>query len=138
MRVWAQSAHCSTWPPSSAVRQSSTALMTRRCARLRCPSLAARQAGPKRRKMSATSSRGLRHYGLLANGHRAAMLARCRELLDVPPAPAEADGGEDREERRGTKAAVPACPCCGGPMLIVERLPGPTSRRYPARKPDGW
>ena len=35
----------------------------------------------------------IRHYGLLANGHRAAMLARCRELLDVPPAPAEADGG---------------------------------------------
>jgi hypothetical protein len=80
----------------------------------------------------------IRHYGLLANGHRAAMLARCRELLDVPPAPAEANGGEDREERRGTKAAVPACPCCGGPMLIVERLPGPASRRYPARKPDGW
>src|SRR3954464_2222639 len=31
------------------------------------------------------------------------------------------------------KAAVPACPCCGGPMLIIERLPGPGSRRYPAR-----
>src|SRR5215217_960311 len=28
----------------------------------------------------------VRHYGLFANGHRAAMLARCRELLDVPPA----------------------------------------------------
>ena len=42
------------------------------------------------------------------------------------------------EEQRRAKAAVPACPCCGGPMLIVERLPGPTSRRYPARKPDGW
>ena len=80
----------------------------------------------------------IRHYGLFANGHRAAMLARCRELLDVPPAPAEGGGGEDREKRRGTRAEVPACPCCGGPMLIVERLPGPTSRRYPARKPDGW
>ena len=79
----------------------------------------------------------IRHYGLLANGHRAAMLARCRELLDVPPAPAEADGGGTRERRRA-KAEVPACPCCGGPMLIIERLPGPTSRRYPARKPDGW
>src|SRR5690242_15229256 len=32
--------------------------MTRRCARLRCPSFAARQAGPWRRKTSATSSRG--------------------------------------------------------------------------------
>ena len=34
----------------------------------------------------------IRHYGLFANGHRAAMLARCRELLDVPPAPAEVEG----------------------------------------------
>src|SRR4051812_22830969 len=42
----------------------------------------------------------VRHYGLLANGHRAAMLARCRELLDVPPAPAEGDG-EGQENRRG-------------------------------------
>jgi hypothetical protein len=80
----------------------------------------------------------IRHYGLLANGHRAAMLARCRELLDVPPAPAEADDGGDRGERRRAKAAVPACPCCGGPMLVIERLPGPAPRRYPARKPDGW
>src|SRR3954452_10718686 len=60
----------------------------------------------------------VRHSGLLANGHRAAMLARSRELLDVPPA------------RRGAKASVPACPCCGGPMLVIERLPGPRSRRY--------
>src|SRR3954469_1018545 len=62
----------------------------------------------------------IRHYGLLANGHRAAMLARCRELLDVSHAPAEGDDGSDKG-RRGAKAAVPACPCCGGPMLIIER-----------------
>jgi Putative transposase len=80
----------------------------------------------------------IRHYGLFANGHRAAMIARCRELLDVPPAPTEGDVGQVQERRRGAKAEVPACPCCGGPMLIVEHLPGLTSRRYPARKPDGW
>ena len=45
MRVWAQSSHCSTWPPSGAVRHISTAVMTRRWARLRCPALAARHAG---------------------------------------------------------------------------------------------
>ena len=78
----------------------------------------------------------IRHYGLFANGHRAAMLARCRELLDVPPAPAEGDGGQ--EERRGATKEVPACPCCGGPMRIIERFEGPSSRRYPGRKPDGW
>src|SRR5687767_7813166 len=57
----------------------------------------------------------IRHYGLFANSHRAAMLARCRELLDVPPAPAEADGGSGKEPRR-VKADAPPCPCCGGPM----------------------
>jgi Putative transposase/Transposase zinc-binding domain len=80
----------------------------------------------------------IRHYGLFANGHQAAMLARCRELLDVPPTQIEVDGGENNAERRGAKAEIPACPCCGGPMRIIERLPGPASRRYPARKPDGW
>src|SRR3954449_8644185 len=75
----------------------------------------------------------VRHSGLLANGHREVMLARCRALLDVPPAPAEAGG--DRGKR---KAEAPACPCCGGRMRIVERFEGTCSRRYPARKPDGW
>jgi hypothetical protein len=80
----------------------------------------------------------IRHSGLFANGHRAAMLARCRELLRVPPAPAEVEGTGDQGQRREAKAEVPTCPCCGGPMRIIERLPGPGSRRYPARKPDGW
>jgi hypothetical protein len=65
------------------------------------------------------------------------MIARCRELLDVPPTPAEADD-HDQEERRGATKEVPACPCCGGPMRVIERFEGPYSRRYPARKPDGW
>ena len=54
MRVWARSAMLDV---AAQLRcESSTARMTRRWARLRCPALAARQAGPKRRKMSATSS----------------------------------------------------------------------------------
>jgi Putative transposase/Transposase zinc-binding domain len=80
----------------------------------------------------------IRHSGLFANGHRAAMLARCRELLDVPSPPAEVDGSEDQGKRRDVKAEVPSCPCCGGPMRVIERFEGPSSRRYPARKPDGW
>jgi hypothetical protein len=31
----------------------------------------------------------IRHYGFLANGHRADRLAVCRRLLDLPPAAAE-------------------------------------------------
>jgi Putative transposase len=81
----------------------------------------------------------VRHSGLLANGHRAALLARCRELLDVPPAPAEG-GDKAQQHHHGTVKDLPACPCCGGPMRVVERFEGPGSRRsYPARKPDdGW
>jgi hypothetical protein len=80
----------------------------------------------------------IRHYGLFANGHRAAMLARCRELLGVPPPPAQGGDSENHEDRHRTAKDIPACPCCGGPMRIVERFEGPCSRRYPARKPDGW
>ena len=32
MRWWPQGSHCSTWPPSAAVRHRSIAVMTRRCA----------------------------------------------------------------------------------------------------------
>ena len=74
----------------------------------------------------------IRHYGLFANGHRAAMLARCREFLDVPPTQIKVAGGENDAERRGAKVEIPACPCCGGPMRIIERFEGPGSRRYPA------
>ena len=79
----------------------------------------------------------IRHSGCspTATGRRCSRAAAscwtCR-----PPRPRPIAGRI--EERRRAKAAVPACPCCGGPMLIIERLPGPGSRRYPARKPDGW
>ena len=78
----------------------------------------------------------IRHYGLLANGHRAAKLARCRELLDVPPAPAEADGGEDRGNiaREGGGAGLPVLRRAdadrrapAGPGLAA--LPGAQARR---------
>jgi hypothetical protein len=80
----------------------------------------------------------IRHYGLFANGQRAAMLARCRALLAVPPVPAGGGAGADPTERRATGTDVPPCPCCGGPMRIIERFAGQHTRRYPARKPDGW
>ena len=58
----------------------------------------------------------IRHYGLFANGGRTANIARTRALLGVPTAPTEPADAEDEEA-----AVFPQpCPCCGGPMIIIE------------------
>ena len=77
----------------------------------------------------------IRHYGLFANGHRAAMLARCRELLDMPPAPVKAEWRREDKEQREAKAEVPACPCCGGPMRIIERCRARARAAIPRASP---
>jgi len=73
----------------------------------------------------------IRHYGLLANGHRANNIALARRLLDAPdPAPCSADahradGGHKQQERN-------VCPCCGGRMVIIETFePGGQPRLWP-------
>ena len=70
----------------------------------------------------------IRHYGLLASGTRRDDLARARELLAVqPPAPApEPDAAEAADHR-------PACPCCGGRMLILETFERCAQPRAPPR-----
>jgi hypothetical protein len=75
--------------------------------------------------------RRIRHFGYLANGHRAERLARCRALLKIE---ATSTSGESEEapvpERGATTAAVfPACSECGGVMRIVE--PGPRGSQRP-------
>jgi hypothetical protein len=59
----------------------------------------------------------VRHYGLLANGHRAAKLAACRRLL----------GWERLQAQVAPPAAEPTvwhCPVCGvGRLVLVEELP---------------
>jgi hypothetical protein len=73
----------------------------------------------------------IRHYGLFANGNRAANLATARELLGVP-AP----------EQPSEPTAAPApdqpsvlprpCPCCGGRMVVIEIFErGQTPRHRP-------
>lgn len=57
----------------------------------------------------------IRHYGVLANGQRAARLAACRVMLaaQVPKA-------EGRAEPMAKVAATPRpCPCCGRPMVTI-------------------
>ena len=67
----------------------------------------------------------IRHYGFLANGHRADKLALCRQLLAVPPpAPPPPPPRDFRERlRRLTGYDLSICPCCGGPMLPLGGLP---------------
>jgi hypothetical protein len=61
----------------------------------------------------------IRHYGLLASGHRAANIARARQLLAVP--------SRSQPPDRSAAAAIDEprmlprpCRCCGGRMFIIE------------------
>jgi hypothetical protein len=56
----------------------------------------------------------IRYFGLLANRRRGVLLPLCRSLLLARP-----------EAVKSTPAASPVlwrCPCCQGPMRLVERL----------------
>jgi len=67
----------------------------------------------------------VRHYGLLANRHRAAKLARCRSLLAVASAPLLPPDNESLVDciRRLTGIDISRCPVCGGgPMRLIEQL----------------
>jgi hypothetical protein len=79
--------------------------------------------------------RRIRHYGLLANGHRTSRLALCRSLLDVCNEPISLDS---RDDDRQTQSSFdrPACPCCGGRMMIVEVLGRTSSRTHHVRRLD--
>src|SRR5438477_10918801 len=94
MRRWAQASQRSTCPPNAAVRQRSIADMTFSWPRLTWPAWEARQAGPRRRKMSATSTAG-RGTGRASAGHLPQEVERARHLAD------RADGDAGVERRRG-------------------------------------
>ncbi|WP_417423052.1 IS91 family transposase [Hoeflea sp.] len=66
----------------------------------------------------------IRHYGLLANGHRQLKLDLCRKLLNVPPPPVE-------EPDAKPPPLAHRCPCCGGAMAII----GAWTPRQPACRP---
>ena len=70
--------------------------------------------------------------GFLANGHRKAKLAAIRKSLAVAVAPAAVESGEDTLAAEAGETPLP-CPCCGGPMTIIEFLAGP-SRHQPPRR----
>lgn len=68
----------------------------------------------------------IRHYGLFAKSACADNIARARELLAV----AKPEGNPTAGAADPSK---PACPCCGGRMIIIEVFAhGATPRHWPA------
>ncbi len=69
----------------------------------------------------------IRHYGLFAKSCCADNSARVRELLAMP-----ASDKPEPADDTATAHNEPACPCCGGRMLIIERFErGATPRHQP-------
>ncbi len=73
----------------------------------------------------------IRHYGFLANGHRAAKLALCRKLLAAPPTSKPAT---DIPLESKAITAFDRCPCCGGAMITLAILLRPPLRRASFRQ----
>jgi hypothetical protein len=69
----------------------------------------------------------IRHYGLLAGATRKGHLERARELLGVAPPVTAAEPVAPDDTR-------PACPCCGGRMLVIETF---ERWRQPRAPPHG-
>jgi hypothetical protein len=60
----------------------------------------------------------IRHYGLFANGNRAANIARARALLALPSRPQEPEKPDATVDQ--PRVLPRPCPCCGGRMIIIE------------------
>jgi Putative transposase/Transposase zinc-binding domain len=76
----------------------------------------------------------IRHYGLFANGNRAANIARARELLGVTPPPPGPEPAEDAAGDEPHVLPVP-CPCCGSRMHVIEIFePGSMPKHRPSQR----
>ena len=82
--------------------------------------------------------RRIRHFGFLANGHRAARLTLCRRLLARPDA--DHRGGRNAspgDHRCAQPCRIPEpdiCPGCGSLSLILSTLPRAPPDPAPARR----
>jgi hypothetical protein len=72
----------------------------------------------------------IRHYGLFANTARAKNIARARELLGVSGTNSEANDASSVNADELQTIAYP-CPCCGGPMTIIETFERGVAPPYP-------
>jgi hypothetical protein len=75
----------------------------------------------------------IRHYGLLANAARVENLARARELLAAtqPPLIAMPTAWDEDHPYQAADANTRPCPCCGAPMVIIERFASGHAPRAP-------
>jgi hypothetical protein len=62
----------------------------------------------------------IRHFGFMANGHRAAKLALCRALLARQPDAQQTSAPGKNEQPENVNP--PACPDCGGLMRVVATI----------------
>jgi hypothetical protein len=76
----------------------------------------------------------IRHYGLFANGGRAANIARAREILAVPQPQGKAADAGSAEASEPPIRSHP-CPCCGGQMIIIETFARGGSPRHRPTEP---
>ena len=75
----------------------------------------------------------IRHYGLFANGNRAANVARARALLAVPEPKTTKSTIEAEPAAPGTRSRP--CPCCGGRMIVIETFERGCQPRYRSPTP---
>jgi hypothetical protein len=64
----------------------------------------------------------IRHFGFMANCHRAEKLALCRSILNHERSAPNIGDPPHLDAQAKTSAEIPACPDCGGVMRIVERF----------------
>jgi hypothetical protein len=76
----------------------------------------------------------IRHFGFLANGHRADKLTLCRKLLGAPSPEARAENIHC-DSPSSASDDPHSCPCCGGRMIVVETFDGicPAHSHHPRR-----
>ena len=82
------------------------------------PVLAVTSFGQRARGSRVRASSSIRHYGLLAKGPHAIDLDRLRALI----AEQAGDDASEPEPAEPEAMALPARPCCGGRMRIIERF----------------
>ncbi|WP_376708112.1 IS91 family transposase [Bradyrhizobium campsiandrae] len=77
----------------------------------------------------------IRHFGFMANRHRAAKLALCRSILNHERTAQNNSEPLHVDSSAQTWAEVPASPDCGGVMRIIERFRHSFSRASPRTSP---